>query len=42
MARGPGSLNSKICSMSILLTEANFFSKVFCCIKTGEVEVNCN
>ena len=23
------------------LTEANFFQKVFCCMKSGEVEVNC-
>ena len=28
-ARGPGPLNSKICSMSIPLTVANFFFKVF-------------
>ena len=38
---GPGPHNLKICSMNIPLTVANFFSEVFCCIKTGEVEVNC-
>ena len=38
---GLSPLNSKICSMSIPFTVANFFSKVFWCIKTGEVEVHC-
>ena len=37
----PGPLNSKFCSMSIPITVAHCFSKVFCCIKTGEVEVSC-
>ena len=27
-AKGPGSLNSKICLMSIPLTEANFFKSI--------------
>ena len=32
---GPGPLNSKFCSMSILLTVANFFQKYFVALKVA-------
>ena len=40
-ARRPRSSQFKILFNEHSLTVANIFSKVFCCMKTGEVDVNC-